>query len=119
MDPEKLMEISMKVIIAAGDGRDLIQKALLKVGNGETEQAYQLLDEAHEKLRIAHNAQTGVIQNEMSVDETRAATFLFSHAQDTLMTINSEYIITNGLIKLISGLLERIEILEGKNEEDK
>ena len=49
----------------------------------------ELLKKASAELVEAHKAQTSVLQNEAEGDSV-PMTVLFSHAQDTLMTVESE-----------------------------
>ena len=76
MDNEKLVQVAMNVIMHAGDARDYIRKAGTKLS------ALDLDVEAHK-------AQTSVLQNEAEGDSV-PMTVLFSHAQDTLTTVESE-----------------------------
>ena len=64
MDSEKLVQVAMNVIMHAGDARDYIRKAGTKLS-------------------------ASVLQNEAEGDSV-PMTVLFSHAQDTLMTVESE-----------------------------
>ena len=85
MDNEKLVQVAMNVIMHAGDARDYIRKAGTKLSDGVEE----LLKKASAELVEAHKAQTSVLQNEAEGDSV-PMTVLFSHAQDTLMTVESE-----------------------------
>ena len=84
MDNEKLVQVAMNVIMHAGDARDYIRKAGTKLSALE-----ELLKKASAELVEAHKAQTSVLQNEAEGDSV-PMTVLFSHAQDTLMTVESE-----------------------------
>ena len=85
MDNEKLVQVAMNVIMHAGDARDYIRKAGTKLSALDLE----LLKKASAELVEAHKAQTSVLQNEAEGDSV-PMTVLFSHAQDTLMTVESE-----------------------------
>lgn len=94
MDNEKLIQVSMEVIMHAGDARDYIRKAGSKLVQRDFEGIDELLKKAGEELVIAHRAQTDILQNEANGNGIQM-TVLFSHAQDTLMTVESEdYMIT-------------------------
>lgn len=71
------------------------------------DQAAARMEEAKEFLRIAHVSQTEIIQ-----DEARGIGYphslMFNHAQDTLMTINSEYNMASDMIGLFKVLIEKI-----------
>ena len=58
-------------------------------------------------------AQTDKIQAETS-GEPSVYSLLFAHAQDTLMTTNSEIVLTKGLIDVFEGYERRLAALEGK-----
>lgn len=93
----ELVMVAMDIIVHAGDARELAKKALEAVQVQNFDEACHYMKNAKEEITIAHVAQTEVIQN-----ETRGKKYdycmLFNHAQDTLMTINSEIILTQTLI---------------------
>lgn len=95
----ELVEVAMQIILHAGDARIKTEDALAKAKAFDYESAKTSLDEAKECLRLAHVAQTEVIQN-----ETRGKCYepclLFSHAQDTLMTIMSEEKLAQEIVEL-------------------
>ena len=70
MDSEKLVQVAMNVIMHAGDARDYIRKAGTKLSALD-------LDGVEE------------LQNEAEGDSV-PMTVLFSHAQDTLLPVESE-----------------------------
>ena len=99
MDSEKLVQVAMNVIMHAGDARDYIRKAGTKLSALDLDGVEELLKKASAELVEAHKAQTSVLQNEAEGDSV-PMTVLFSHAQDTLMTINSEVNLTQNMIRL-------------------
>ncbi len=99
MEENQLTEVAMNVILAAGDARDCCTKALQKARKGDFEQAETLMEQAHENIVHAHNAQTEVIQGEARGDKTEFC-LLFVHAQDTLMTIMSELNMAGEMIEM-------------------
>ena len=106
MDNEKLIQISMKVIMHAGDARDYIRKAGSKLTQKDYEVIDDLLKKAGEELVLAHRAQTEVLQNEASGNGIQM-TVLFSHAQDTLMTIESENYMISTLYQCLKNMEEK------------
>lgn len=90
---------TMNIIINAGDAREHISQALDCVGDFDYTKARELMDQARKKLVIAHKLQTAKIQEEAE-GKTVKYSVLFTHAQDTLMTINSEFKLTDHLIKV-------------------
>ena len=89
MDNEKLVQVAMNVIMHAGDARDYIRKAGTKLSALDLDGVEELLKKASAELVEAHKSQTSVLQNEAEGDSV-PMTVLFSHAQDTLMTVESE-----------------------------
>lgn len=98
---ENLNMISMKIILHAGDARNQVKKALDNLEEPDFVEAEHLLVDASEKLKKAHEAQTKAIQD-MATGAKIPYSVLFSHAQDTLMTVMSEYNIAKQLVKLFS-----------------
>ncbi|WPC20210.1 PTS lactose/cellobiose transporter subunit IIA [Pediococcus inopinatus] len=90
---------TMDIIINAGDARAFIADALDNVGDFDYESAKKNIEKADAKLVIAHRLQTKKMQEEA---EGKAIEYsvLFTHAQDTLMTIMTEYNLTKHLINV-------------------
>jgi len=76
--------VAMEVIMNAGDGRDKIDEALAAMAEGKLDEVDKLLEEAEALIVKAHNAQTEVIQSQVS-GESMEYSLLFVHAQDTVM----------------------------------
>ena len=92
---------AMNMIMHAGDARTLILDALEDFENNRDEEAQNKLDKAHEELIKAHQIQTTYIQTIAGGGAEEQYSVLFTHAQDTMMTIYSEYNITSRLIRII------------------
>lgn len=96
----ELIDVAMQIILHAGDARIDAGNALTLAKQFKINEAREELKKAMENIRLAHVSQTHVIQN-----ETRGKTYeyclLFAHAQDTLMTINSEVKIANDLVDIL------------------
>lgn len=116
MNKEKLLLSSMKMISNAGDAREYLQSCVNNIANNNFDEAYTLLVKANDKLKISHIEQTHVLQTAMESEDENAAKLLFSHAQDTLMTINSEYFLISQMIGIYKNLNNRIKELESKYE---
>ena len=108
---EEIMKTSMEIIINAGDARLFIHKALKAIAESNYALAAEEMDSAKKKMIEAHKIHTNVIQSEARGEEIEY-TILFTHAQDTLMTINSEMELTNSLINVFKSFEERIKKLE-------
>lgn len=98
--------IAMEVIMNAGDGRDKVDEALAAMAEGRLEQADALLREAEQLIAKAHNAQTEVVQSQVSGEDTEYS-LLFVHAQDTVMTITTELRMAQMLLPIVKMLLDK------------
>ncbi|MDF9824535.1 PTS system cellobiose-specific IIA component [Breznakia sp. PF5-3] len=105
------MELSMEIILHAGDAKRLIYEALDKAAQTDFTAANILLNSAHEKIKEAHACQTKTIQKEANGAEFKYSV-LFSHAQDTMMTIFSEYNMTLKMITILKDNDQKIKKLE-------
>lgn len=115
MNKDRLMEVSMNILINSGEARNLIKEAYDCILNGSYENYDNKLKEAHEFILKAHKSQTGEIQKEANGEDFEYS-ILFSHAQDTMMTINSELITAKKLGKIFKNFNERLRKLEEINE---
>ncbi len=105
---EELNGIAMQMILNAGNGRDKINKALCALEEDfDFEQYDMFMKEAHNDITKAHQFQTQVVQSTIE-DENVETTFLFTHAQDTLMTINTEMNLAKHLGKMFKVIAERM-----------
>ncbi|WP_207706382.1 PTS lactose/cellobiose transporter subunit IIA [Clostridium amazonitimonense] len=112
---EEIVAVAMEIIMNAGDARVHITEALQEVAKGNIDLANEKLQLAHKEITLAHGAQTGVLQKEANGQPT-GYSVLFAHAQDTLMTINSELNMAKQLIKVFKSYEDRISVLERKME---
>lgn len=99
MTKDDLIQISMQMILHAGDARTALMLAYDLLEADQLIEAEEKMKEANALLTKAHKFQTGVVQSEaagMTVDYSP----LFSHAQDTMMTIQSQYILSKKIFKL-------------------
>lgn len=110
-EDNKLIPVAMQIILHAGDARTKANQALDAVEVNDYEKATELIKEARENIAQAHQAQTDIIQGE-AAGEVYDPCLLFTHAQDTLMTIMTEVNLTERLIQLFNGLNSRFEALE-------
>lgn len=110
---EQTAAVAMQIVIHAGDARNLIMEALDCIGENQFDAAQEKLKEAQDEIRQAHIAQTEVIQAEAGGKEF-AYSMLFTHAQDTVMTINTEL----NLAKKLCGMFEKVDIRFNKLEHD-
>ena len=93
-------KIAMDMIMHAGDAKNLIVEALDLISQNKDDEAAQKLSEANNELIEAHHIQTSFIQHVASGEVKQEYSVLFTHAQDTMMTVYSEFNITNKLLKI-------------------
>ncbi len=98
--------VAMEVILHAGNGREKIDEAFAHIAQAEIDQAEALLKEAETEIVQAHVAQTTMIQSQVSGEDVEYS-LLFIHAQDTLMTINTELRMAQKLVPVVKMLLSR------------
>lgn len=91
--------VAMEVILHAGNGREMIDQALDSMKNLDFEKSEKLLLKAESEITQAHIAQTKIIQSQVS-GEVFEYSLLFIHAQDTLMTINTELRMTQKMLPI-------------------
>jgi PTS system cellobiose-specific IIA component len=118
---EQLTTTAMTIILHAGDARSAVRKVYEALAGGDREAAVAALGTARDEIRQAHQAQTDLIQAEAAGAQL-TLTLLFSHAQDTLMTINSEVITAGNLLAVFDTFDRRLAALEAtcrSTEEDK
>lgn len=108
---QEIMQAAMQIILHAGDAREANLEAVHAIESGDFQQAEVCLETAQQAITIAHIAQTNQIQAETR-GEKGEYSLLFAHAQDTLMTINSEIIMMKHLIKVFQAYEGRIAKLE-------
>ncbi len=105
-------EVAMGVIINACNGREKVDQAFDAMGSMDFGRAAELLEQADRDLLQAHNAQTETIQAQAAGENTEYS-LLFTHAQDTLMTITSEHRIAKNLLNVLRAMSAQIEALKG------
>lgn len=108
---EQINSVAMNIIMDAGDARALITDALFAIERNQFTEADEKIIQAQKKIKVAHGNQTDIIQGEIH-GEAFPSSLLFIHAQDTLMTINSELLMSRHLLKIFRMLDKRISELE-------
>lgn len=106
MGDNALITVAMQIILHAGNARNIAQDALAAAKKLNIDKAYELLGEAKKELTLAHKSQTEVIQAE-AAGQSYDYSLLFNHAQDTLMTIQSEVNLSGDLIDILKLIKER------------
>jgi len=114
---EELSEVSMQIILNAGDARAIIEEVIISIEKGNFDEAEEKMTEAKKKISLAHSSQTKAIQGE-AMGEKIPYSVLFAHAQDTLMVVMSELNTTRRFMKLFKQYDERLKKLEGENKNE-
>lgn len=110
---DKKVQAAMKIILYSGDARAKCKAALDAVAVCDFERARENMEYAQIEITKAHKIQTDAIQAECS-GESSEYSVLYTHAQDTLMTVNSEITISKQLLKIFQSYENRISELENK-----
>lgn len=105
-EESELIPVAMQIIMHAGDARIKITEALKAAKKFEFENADAEMKEAKREITLAHNSQTEIIQNEAS-GISYGFSLLFAHAQDTLMTINSEVRMAEEMIDILKLIAQK------------
>lgn len=106
-DGNKIVEASFEIIFNAGEARTKCERALNALETLDFEVAEGNIEEAKKEIVKAHQKQTEIIQSYIGEMEGQPFYMIFAHAQDTLMTINSEILIAKHLIKITKTLSEK------------
>lgn len=85
MNKEELAMLGFEIVAYAGDARSSLLKVLQDVRSGNFDTYEELLRDADENLKLAHNAQTKVLAEEAGGTDLDIG-FIFIHGQDHLMT---------------------------------
>ena len=95
---ECVITAAMNIILHAGNARNILRDAGKCIAEGKNLDAIaQQLEEA--SILLAHKAQTDILHEEAEGKHIEV-TVLFSHAQDTLMTTQSELFFVETLYEL-------------------
>lgn len=105
MTTDEMNEQAMEIIVTAGNGRTLLNQALEGLYEGDEELYNANMEAAKKEMIAAHAAQTKVLQSTVTDEEVKP-NILFTHAQDTLMTIMSEMNIAGHLAKIVRMIKE-------------
>lgn len=105
-DEMDINAIAMGVILNAGDARMCIDEAMDALASMDFEVVDAKIAEADAKIMEAHKAQTETIQRQAAGEEVEYS-LLFTHAQDTLMTISAELHMTKKMLPVVQALAAR------------
>ena len=97
-----LIPVAMKIIMNSGNARTKANEALEALSIFDFSNAHKKIVEA---IKKAHQEQTEIIQKEAAGEHYKTC-LLFTHAQDTLMTIMSEVNLTEKMIILFESFYQ-------------
>ena len=100
MSENMIIDTAMQVILHAGNARNIIRKIGKDLSNNNIENIDHELEDAKKELLEAHRIQTDILQKEAQQENINLSV-LFIHAQDTLMTTESECFFIETLYDLI------------------
>lgn len=105
-DAIDISAVAMEVILNTGDGRTCIDQALDSLAEFDFDAAEEHLAQADAKILTAHKVQTATIQAQAAGEEVEYS-LLFTHAQDTLMTISAELHMVKKMMPIVRALAIR------------
>lgn len=85
MNKEEVTMIGFEIVAYAGDARSSLIEAMNAARDGEYDKAEELVKEADESIKQAHNTQTDILAKEASGEDLELS-FIMVHGQDHLMT---------------------------------
>lgn len=110
---DQITMMAMDILMHAGDARSYCLKYLECVMNGDEQGAEENLKKAEEENTLSHKTQTDAIQKAVAGEEF-AYSLLLTHAQDWMMTVESEIILAKQMAAMYRKMNERITKLEEK-----
>ncbi|AQW21745.1 PTS lactose/cellobiose transporter subunit IIA [Lentilactobacillus curieae] len=98
MTEQQLAQRAMRILTLAGNAKSKLSNTLDLLSNENVNERSinKLLNEAHELLVRAHKVQNEVIKEVESIDYS----ILLTHAQDTLMNVETIEFMTNKMLSL-------------------
>lgn len=102
---EQLNQLSMAILVHAGNARAHLVASLEALEVLAYKDAQSQISDARKEVVIAHGLQTDTLQMEASGNQIRYSP-LFCHAQDTLMTAQSEILIGEHIMRLFKGMVQ-------------
>lgn len=98
-----LEEVSLELILHGGNARAEVHEALIAARQGNFEKSAEHMEMAEEEIRIAHQAQTRILQSSGEGAKMKAD-LLFVHAHGHLQTAVSQKELVEELIFLYQKL---------------
>ncbi len=112
---EKIVKVSMDIILNSGDARAKCFEALHKLAMTDFAGAQSDIKDARNMINKAHQVHTEYLQDVIQEEHNEFAV-LFTHAQDTLFTTNTEINLSEKLLEVFEVYDRRIKNLEKQVE---
>lgn len=112
MTTDHTARVAMQILLTSGESRALVTEAMTAIARFDFEQATDYLTSAQQVLRDAHRLHTDVIQAEAGGTAVEVPA-LFSHAQDTMMTTDSELRMVRRMLPAFQAIANRLAAIEG------
>ncbi|WP_062381751.1 PTS lactose/cellobiose transporter subunit IIA [Demequina pelophila] len=113
MTNDPIVAASMQILLGSGDARKLAAEAVAALAVPDFDLSEERLDAAQAKLKAAHAVHTDIIQSEAGGEGSQIGfPVLFSHAQDTMMSTDSEIKSARRLVPVVRGLHDRLAAVE-------
>lgn len=99
---DEVTSAAMQIILHAGNARNYEREAAAFISDKKFMDAERLLKQANDEIIEAHKIHTRLLQT-TAAGSAVDPSVLFTHAQDTLMTTESEIFIVGILYKMVKG----------------
>ncbi|WP_262697897.1 MULTISPECIES: PTS lactose/cellobiose transporter subunit IIA [Streptomyces] len=109
MEQDAAASAAMQILMGAGEARKFVSEAIGAIADWDYGLATDYLAQAQEALREAHVVHTDIIQAEAGGAAAVGFPVLFSHAQDTMMTTDSEIRLVRKLLVVFRAVGERLD----------
>ncbi len=103
----KTVKIAAQVIIFAGNARVILNDVVLAIEDKNFAKAEELIKKAEAEMTKAHEIQTDIIQAEAR-GQSLQLSLLLTHAQDTLMSANTEIRMICHMLRLFKKMYEEM-----------
>jgi PTS system cellobiose-specific IIA component len=113
---DEIVSISLEMIMHSGDARTDVHRAFEAMTEFDFALADIKIADAKKKFAQAHHLQTDIVQSE-SEGVKREVPLIFAHAQDTLMTVVSEYNVAKQIKAVFFAYEKRLVTLEKQMKE--
>lgn len=108
---DEMLKASMEIILHAGNAKNSCAAVLQKLQASDYMGIDEHMKKAEEEILQAHKIHTEYLQKCIQ-EESNEFTLLLTHAQDTLMTANTEIDLTKCFVNCFFNIEKRLNALE-------